>query len=64
MVVVGTFGDSAIEVLVKPWSSLGDFGDASAEIKLAVLEAFRAHNIDIPFPQREVRMVNAGALNP
>jgi small conductance mechanosensitive channel len=60
VVVVGAFGDSAIEILVKPWSPVGDFGNASAEIKLAIVDAFRSRNVEIPFPQREVRVLQDG----
>lgn len=61
VVVVGAFGDSAIEILVKPWTSVGDFGNASAEIKLAIVDAFRSRKVEIPFPQREIRVLQDGA---
>jgi len=62
VVAVGQFGESSIEILVKPWTSVNDFGNASAEIKLAIIDAFRARNIEIPFPQQEVRLLNPGAV--
>ena len=62
VVAVGQFGESSIEILVKPWTSVNDFGSASAEIKLAIIDAFRARNIEIPFPQQEVRMFNPVAV--
>ena len=62
VVAVGGFGDSAIELVVKPWSPVNDFGNAAAEIKLAIVDAFRARNIEIPFPQREIRVINGGPL--
>jgi len=61
VVAVGAFADSSIEILIQPWSPLTDFGAAAAEIKLAVLEAFRTRRIGIPFPQREVRVVHVPA---
>ncbi len=61
VVVVGAFADSSIEILVKPWTSVNDFGLAAAEIKLAILESFRNSKIEIPFPQREIRVLNAGS---
>ncbi|MBK7998861.1 MAG: mechanosensitive ion channel [Verrucomicrobia bacterium] len=61
VVVVGAFADSSIEILVKPWTSVNDFGLAAAEIKLAILESFRSSKIEIPFPQREIRVLNAGS---
>ena len=46
---------------MKPWTSVNDFGLASAEIKLAIVDAFRNSKIEIPFPQREIRVLNAGS---
>jgi small conductance mechanosensitive channel len=37
---------------------MDDFVAAQAEIYQAIIEQFRAGNISIPFPQREVRMIN------
>lgn len=62
VVVVGTFADSCINLAIRPWSNLSEFGPAGAEIKLAVVEAFRQHQIQIPFPQREVRVIGPAAL--
>ena len=62
VVAVGQFGESSIEILVKPWTSVNDYGNASAEIKLAIIDAFRARHIEIPFPQQEVRLLNPGAV--
>jgi small conductance mechanosensitive channel len=57
-VAVKDFGDSAINIAIQPWSNLSDFGPTAAELKLAVAEAFRSNRIEIPFPQREVRILN------
>lgn len=54
---VATLADSSINIAVKPWTAVGDFGPAQAEIYQAIVEQFRAGKIEIPFPQREVRMV-------
>ena len=62
VVAVSSFGDSSIDIDVKPWSPLSDFGPAAAEIKLAIVDAFRTRKIDIPFPQREVRVINASSF--
>lgn len=58
--VVGVTGlaDSSINLAIRPWTKVEDYGPASAEINQAIVEAFRANNISIPFPQREVRMLN------
>jgi small conductance mechanosensitive channel len=57
VVVVLEFGDSAINIAVRPWSNLSEFGPAAADVKLAIIEAFRARRIEIPFPQREIRVL-------
>ena len=61
-VAVGNFGESAIEILIKPWSKLTDFGPAGGQIKLDVIAAFRAHRIEVPFPQRQVRVLGPAQL--
>ena len=58
VVAVSAFGDSSIDILVKPWSNVADYSAAAAEIKLALVDAFRSNKIQIPFPQREVRFLN------
>jgi small conductance mechanosensitive channel len=62
VVVVDRFSDSSIDIAIKPWSKLIEFGAAAAQIKLDVIEAFRAQGIEVPFPQREVRVLNAAPL--
>ncbi|MEO8158838.1 MAG: mechanosensitive ion channel family protein [Betaproteobacteria bacterium] len=54
---VSVLADSSIQVAVKPWTHVADFGPAGREIKKAIVEAFRGGNIVIPFPQHEVRML-------
>jgi small conductance mechanosensitive channel len=57
VVAVAKFADSGIDIDVKPFSKLTDFGTAAAEVKLGIVDAFRARKIEIPFPQREVRVL-------
>lgn len=49
--------DSSVQIAVRPWVSVADFIDTSSDITQAVLETFRARDIAIPFPQREVRLL-------
>lgn len=51
-------GDSSVSIAVKPWVGVRDFATATSEINQAILEVFRARGIAIPFPQREVRLLN------
>jgi small conductance mechanosensitive channel len=59
--VVGicTLGDSSVNIAVKPWTAVSDFGPAGAEIYQAIVAQFRERRIEIPFPQREVRLLNS-----
>ena len=61
-VAVSSFSNSSIEIAVKPWSPVQELGPAGAEIRLAIVDAFRARKIEIPFPQMEVRLVGQGLL--
>lgn len=59
---VASFGDSSINIAVKPWAKVGDFGAANAAVNQAIAEEFRRQGIEIPFPQREIRVLNGGAM--
>jgi small conductance mechanosensitive channel len=50
--------DSSINLAISPWTAVADYGPAQAEIYQAIVEQFHANNIQIPFPQREVRTLN------
>jgi len=53
--------DSFIHIAVKPWTAVADYDPAQAEIYQAIVEQFHANKIEIPFPQREVRMLGGAA---
>jgi small conductance mechanosensitive channel len=61
VVGVTMLADSSINVAIKPWTAVADYGPAQAEIYQAIVEQFRANKIEIPFPQREVRMLGGAA---
>jgi small conductance mechanosensitive channel len=52
--------DSSVSIAVRPWVLIDDQGSATGELYTAILAAFRARGIGIPFPQREVRLLGAG----
>jgi small conductance mechanosensitive channel len=58
VVGISALGDSSIQIMVKPWTGVADYGPAQIEIYEAILNQFRAGKIEIPFPQREVRLLN------
>jgi len=57
---VAALGDNSVNLSVRPWVAVADFGFAAPEINQALLEQCRAKGIEIPFPQREVRLLNGG----
>jgi small conductance mechanosensitive channel len=59
VVRVSVLADSSINIAVKPWVPVAEFGTARGEITKAVVEEFRARGVSIPFPQREVRLLNS-----
>ena len=58
IVGVTMLADSSINIAIRPWVLLSDFVLAQVEINQAIAEQLRAANISIPFPQREVRLLN------
>jgi len=61
IVRVARLADSSVRIGIHPWVNVPDYAAATSEINRAVLEAFRHRSIVIPMPQREVRMLEAGA---
>ena len=58
---VSVLADSSIVLAVKPWVKVTDYGAAGAEIYEAILDRFRARQVEIPVPQREIRVLNGSA---
>ena len=59
VVQIVTLADSAVQIAVRPWVSVDDYGPVVGELGLAIVEACRRRGISIPFPQREVRLLGA-----
>lgn len=55
---VSELSDSAITISVDPWVSVINYVKVQGELNQAIVERFRAGHIEIPFPQREVRMLS------
>ena len=51
--------DSSVQLAIRPWTKVEDFGAVSSELTQAVLEAFRERGIVMPYPQREVQIGRA-----
>lgn len=54
------FAESGIDLMLTVWIPDPEEGSAAlqSEINMKIWQAFKAHNISIPFPQREVRVLN------
>lgn len=57
LIQVTSLKDSSVQIGIKPWVNVPDYARVSGEINQAVLERFRGEGIVIPFPQREVRLI-------
>ena len=59
---ISSFGDSGINMFVEFWMVGIDDGKnrVGGDLLLLILEAMQEHGFEIPFPQREVRVINEG----
>jgi len=55
---IAAFADSSITLSIRPWVPVAAVGSAQIELNQAIIQRFRADGVDIPFPQREVRLLN------
>lgn len=53
--------DSGIQITLRPWCKAEQFWTMHYEVYRALLDRFRREGIEIPFPQREVRLLHAAA---
>jgi small-conductance mechanosensitive channel len=63
---IAALGDNGIEMEVGIWIADPDQGQMGlrGDILKAILESFRAEGIEIPFPQRDVRIIGATPAHP
>lgn len=61
--IVG-FGDSSVDYILRFWISdpTGGLTNVRGAVYLALWDAFKAHGVSIPFPQREVRVLGGSEL--
>jgi len=62
LVGAAAFADSSIILSIRPWTGLADFVAAQPEINKAVIERFRESGIEVPYPQREIRLLPGSQL--
>jgi small conductance mechanosensitive channel len=61
LIQVVTLADSAVQIAIKPWVAVTDYGAVSGELNLAIAEELRRRGISIPYPQCEVRLLERAA---
>jgi small conductance mechanosensitive channel len=59
---VSTLGASGITLAIQPWVAVTDYVAAKAEFYQTIVDGFRAGEIEIPFPQQEIRFLNEARL--
>ncbi|MDG1462153.1 MAG: mechanosensitive ion channel family protein, partial [Gammaproteobacteria bacterium] len=57
-VTVAELGDSSVNLAVRPWVESKKYAPASHELNERVKKALDAAGISIPFPQRDVHIIN------
>jgi len=61
---LAAFGDSSVNLFVSFWIDDPENGTANvrSDVLLAIWDAFKAAGVEIPFPQREVRLLGGEGL--
>ena len=62
--VVAALRDSSITVSLRIWVNTGDFGGVTNMLNGEIRDRLRAEGIDIPFPQRVIRVMQEEAKQP
>jgi len=60
-VAVSNLGDSSVDFVVRPWVNAADYWAVKFDFTKAVKEAFDAQGVSIPFPQRDIHLINESA---
>jgi len=59
---IKNFGDSSIDIGFRYWVPTARYYNTAFAINLAVFKALKENEIDIPFPQRDVRVISKESL--
>ena len=60
VIQVVSLADSAVQIAVRPWVSVADYGMVAGELNVSLLAELRRRGVAIPYPQREVRLIGGG----
>jgi small conductance mechanosensitive channel len=61
LVGVKELSESAIILSLRPWVAVADYEKARVDLYRALVEAYRRSAVELPFPQREIRILGAPA---
>jgi small conductance mechanosensitive channel len=61
LIQIAALNDSAVQIVAKPWVAVGDSGLVESELNLNLVGTLRQRGIEMPFPQREVRLLGTAA---
>jgi small conductance mechanosensitive channel len=59
-VAVSEHGDSAVVLVVRPWTKTEDYWDVFFDLKKSIKEAYDKAEISIPYPQMDLHMIKEG----
>lgn len=62
VVVLQSLGDSAVNLVTRVWLKSSDLWDVFFEKQEEIKEAFDANNISMPFPQRDIHIIDQTEL--
>jgi len=54
---IDQFGNSSIDIAIRTWVKTEQLFETRYRCNMAIHQALQQHHIDIPFPQREIRML-------
>jgi len=57
VVQIIALADSTVQIAIRPWVRVDDYAPAGGELSLAVIATCRQHGIEIPYPQRQVKLI-------
>jgi len=59
IVGIEKFNDSSIDIAYRYWAPTSSFFKMQYDVNLKIIEAFEKESINIPFPQREIKIIGA-----
>jgi len=57
VIQVVSLADSAVQIAVRPWVAVTDYGMVAGELNVSLLAELRRRGVRIPYAQREVRLI-------